>query len=158
MATDNLVSASLHVRKRYSEVESGHGWHRGKTGWVTVVAGDYLRPQSTGFAKSCHVRGYPPQINPQHCIAQVHPFQQCPCSYRSIRYLQRSIFGFCLNRPPSSIFNSGFLLITEQSPLIKFVLDLTAFKPSTGYWGQNRVDSNIWRIKFSLISLWPFLI
>jgi hypothetical protein len=63
------------------------------------------------------------------------------------------IFSFFLNRPPSILSISRFLLRTEQTSLIKFVHLTTIFKLTIGYLGQNRVNSKIWRVQFGHIPL-----
>ena len=44
-------------------------------------------------------------------------------------------FSFCLNRPPSPIFISGFLLRIEQSPLIKLVHHTSVYKLTIRFLG-----------------------
>jgi hypothetical protein len=63
------------------------------------------------------------------------------------------IFSFFLNRPPSILSISRFLLRTEQTSLIKFVHLTTVFKLTIGYLGQNRVNSKIWCVQFGPIPL-----
>jgi hypothetical protein len=58
------------------------------------------------------------------------------------------IFSFFLNRPPSILSISRFLLRTEQTSLIKFVHLTTFFKLTIGYLDQNRVNSKIWHVQF----------
>jgi hypothetical protein len=63
------------------------------------------------------------------------------------------IFSALLNRPPSILSISRFLLRTEQTSLIKFVHLTIVFKLTIGYLGQNRVNSKIWRVQFGPIPL-----
>jgi hypothetical protein len=44
-------------------------------------------------------------------------------------------FSFCLNRPPSPVFISGFLLRTEQSHLIKLVHHTSVYKLTIRFMG-----------------------